>query len=178
MNDMTTTKIPAIGEPFGGGFFGGLHYPAGIRKGLIVGPKALCQAPRALIWGERGVKTGATSLFDGMANTRALGEASPAAKFCLDCRAGGEDDWHLPALDQLSVLRANCMPKAGRIPEQSIAEVFKEGGPEAFDTDDWYWSSTEWSAGYAWVQDFGYGNQYDLAKNLTCRVRAVRECLL
>ena len=42
-------------------------------------------------------------------------------------------------------------------------------------TDDVYWSSSEDDAGYAWLQDFGNGIQYDSGeKYYSLRVRAVR----
>jgi len=171
---MNDTKIPAIGEPFGGGFFAGLYYENGIRHALIVAPKAEGQAG-SLKWGERG-ETGARSLIDGLANTRALGDDHPAAKFCRDLRIGGFDDWHLPAIDQMSVLRANLTPEDDHVPAQTTAEAFKEGGTEAFDISEWYWTSTEWSGGYAWVQDFSYGYQTTSVKDWSLRVRAIRKC--
>jgi hypothetical protein len=180
MNDMTSTTIaiPAIGEPFGGGFFAGLYYEHGIRHALIVAPKAEGQAQAKLEWGSRGKQTEARSLIDGLANTRALNDDYPAAKFCRDLRIGGFDDWHLPALEQMSVLRANLTPEDDHVPVQTTAEAFKEGGPEAFDLDAWYWTSTEWSAGYAWVQTFYFGYQSYDVKYWSCRVRAVRKCPL
>jgi len=170
---MNDTKIPAIGEPFGGGFFAGLYYENGVRHALIVAPKAEGQAD-SLEWGVRG-ETEARSLIDGLANTRALGDDHPAARFCRDLRIGGFDDWHLPALDQMSVLRANLTPEDDHVPEQTAADAFKEGGDEAFDIDGWYWTSTEWSSGYAWVQLF-YGFQSYHGKVWSLRVRAVRKC--
>ncbi|MBF0247699.1 MAG: DUF1566 domain-containing protein [Alphaproteobacteria bacterium] len=171
---MNATKIPAIGEPFGGGFFAGLYYENGVRHALIVAPKVEGQAD-SLKWGERG-ETEARSLIDGLANTHALGDDHPAAKFCRDLRIGGFDDWHLPALDQMSVLRANLTPEDDHVPVQTVAEVFKGGGSEAFDIDELYWTSTEWSSGVAWVQYFSYGNQLSLDKDWSLRGRAVRKC--
>lgn len=170
---MQETDIPAIGAPFQGGFFAGLYYENDTRHALIVAPKAEGEADD-LTWGDRG-ETDARSLIDGLANTRALGDAHPAAKFCRDLRIGGFNDWHLPALEQMSVLRANLTPENDHVPVQTTAEAFKEGGPEAFDTDDWYWTSTEWPAGYAWVQGFDYGTQGYTNKDWSRRVRAVRK---
>ena len=175
---MTNTSIPAIGSPFRGGFFAGLYVENGIQLALIVAPKAEGQAPGKLAWGEYGEATTARSLIDGLANTAALDDSHPAAKFCRDLRIGGFDDWHLPALDQMSVLRANLTPEDDHVPAQTTADAFKEGGPEAFDIDDWYWTSTEWSPGYAWFQRFRYGGQFYYAKDWSCRVRAVRKCPL
>src|SRR3546814_1158492 len=60
----------------------------------------------------------------------------------------------------MSVQRANFTPEDDHIPEQTTAEAFKLGGPEAFDIDDWYWTSTECTSGYAWVQGFDSGTQH------------------
>src|SRR3546814_224919 len=145
---------------------------------LIVPPKAIGQSTIKLPYGAARKIVGARSLIDGLANTRALGDASPAAKYCLDLRIGGLDDWHLPALDQMSVQRANFTPEDDHIPEQTTAEAFKLGGPEAFDIDDWYWTSTECTSGYAWVQGFDSGTQHYFGEDWSCRVRAVRKCPL
>src|SRR3546814_12766966 len=95
---------------------------------LISPPKAFGQSTMKLPYGAARKIVGARSLIDGLANTRALGDASPAAKYCLDLRIGGLDDWHLPALDQMSVQRANFTPEDDHIPEQTTAEAFKQIG--------------------------------------------------
>ncbi len=168
VDDIPVTQIPAIGDAFGGGFFAGLYYENGTRMALIVAPKAEGQAPEDLEWGGRGKKTEARSLVDGLANTRALGDAHPAAKFCRDLRIGGHDDWHLPALDQMSVLRANMTPEDDHVPVQTTAEAFKQGGPEAFDTEEAYWTSTECTPGYAWCQAFLNGTQASTPRTGAC----------
>ena len=40
--------------------------------------------------------------------------------------------------------------------------------------NDYYWSSTESSSNYAWLQDFKYGNQSNYNKYTKCNVRAVK----
>ncbi|MEW5728466.1 MAG: DUF1566 domain-containing protein [Pseudomonadota bacterium] len=172
-----TTTLPAIGAPFQGGYFAGVYLENGALMALIVAPKAEGEA-ESLEWGPSG-KTAARSLIDGLANSDAINDdAHPAAKFCRDLRIGGFDDWHLPALDQMSVLRANLTPEDDHVPEQTSAEAFREGGPEAFETDDWYWTSTEWGSGSAWVQYFRNGFQTSHSKDWSARVRAVRKCPL
>jgi len=168
--------LPAIGAPFGGGFFGGLH-PTEPGIAIIVAPKAEGEA-ESLTWGPGG-KTAARSLTDGLANSEALNDESyPAAHFCRSLRIGGHDDWYLPALDEMTVLRRNLTPEDDHVPEQTTAEAFREGGPEAFEIDDCYWTSTEWGSGSAWVQYFYYGGQYLNLKDWSARVRAVRKCPL
>ncbi|BAE49262.1 DUF1566 domain-containing protein [Paramagnetospirillum magneticum] len=169
-----TGTLPAIGAPFGGGYFAGIYLEYGALMALIVAPKDEGEA-ESLEWGPSG-KTDARSLIDGLANSEAINDgAHPAAQFCRSLRIGGFDDWHLPALDQMTVLRANLTPENDHVPEQTSAEAFKEGGSEAFEIDDCYWTSTEWGSGSAWVQRFGYGNQDGHGKGWSARVRAVRK---
>ena len=175
---MITPEIPTIiGMPFGAGFFAGTYLDHGRLAVLIVAPKAEGEA-EDIVWGEDGTETAARSLIDGQANTRALVEGDhPAAKFCAARRIGGFDDWHLPALDQMTVLRANLMPDAGYIPAQTTAEAFKDGAPEAFEQDA-YWTSTEFSTASARVQGFNHGGQGVYGKTDSFRCRAVRKILI
>ena len=177
MTHISTITLPEIGAPFEGGFFAGTYLENGCLTALVVAPKAEGEA-EDMEWGGYGKGTAARSLIDGLANTRAIADDNhPAAKFCADLRIGGFDDWHLPALDQMTVLRANLMPDSGYVPAQTTAEAFKDEGAEAFD-QEWYWSSTEFSANYAWMQDFGYGYQDGGGKGNSCRCRAVRKILI
>ncbi|WP_316980009.1 Lcl domain-containing protein [Shumkonia mesophila] len=178
MNQVSTkTSLPAIGDAFGGGFFAGTYLENGALHALIVAPKAEGEAEE-MEWGAGG-ETAARSLTDGLANSDAINDDKhPAARFCRSLAIGGFTDWHLPALDQMSVLRANLTPENDHVPVQTTAETFQEGGPEAFEIDDAYWSSTEWSAGFAWSQFFDDGTQDGSLKGWRCRVRAVRKCPL
>ena len=171
------TTLPAIGTPFGGGYFAGSYLENGALMALIVAPKDEGEAD-SLTWGPRE-GTSARSLIDGLANSEAINDdAHPASQFCRNLRIGGFDDWHLPALDQMTVLRTNLTPEDDHVPEQTSAEAFKDGGPEAFETDDCYWTSTEWGSGSAWVQCFYHGGQRNDVKDWSARVRAVRKCSL
>ena len=59
-------------------------------------------------------------------------------------------------------------------PPQTTALLFQAGGGEAF-ADSWYWSSSEFSSDFSWLQYFGDGQQYDDIKGGLLRVRAVRK---
>jgi len=165
--------LPAIGTPMAGGFFGGVS-----RDGtwIIVSDKAEGEA--ALAWKTSNTASpSARSLYDGLANTRAIADAEhPAARFCADCRAGGMDDWQLGSPDDMTVVARNLMPRAGVNPDQTIAEAFKAGGAQAFEQEG-YWTSAEYNAAYAWLQDFGYGYQTYSDMDCKFRVRAVRKIL-
>lgn len=171
-------RLPAIGAPFQGGFYAGKFFGAdGKPYALIVAPKAGGETECAFKT-ERSADPGARSLRDGLANSEAMNDAAhPAAKFCRALAIGGFRDWYLPSRHEAALLAETLMPGGGYVPEQTTAEAFREGGPEAF-SRAWYWTSTEWSAGYAWYQDFDGGTQGYDGKDWSSRVRAVRKCPL
>ena len=70
------------------------------------------------------------------------------------CEALGED-WRLPTKEELN-------------------EMYKKRDVVGGFAFYYYWSSTEYDYGNAWIQYFSNGNQYDYYKNNTNNVRAVR----
>jgi len=154
------TTVPAIGAPWPaqGGIYAGITRDAqsGNHFHLIVStdPAGSFDAT----WGGAGTEVaGASDRWDGVANTRALLAATtdhPAAQRCAALTIDGHADWYLPAQRELTVCLVNV--------------------PELFETDDWYWSSTQYSRHYAWFQFFGYGFQDYGDKGYEAHVRAVR----
>lgn len=67
------------------------------------------------------------------------------------------DDWFLPSKDELNLMYINL----------------REQGIGGF-ADGLYWSSSEYDAGNAWLQNFLNGNQSYYGKHVTTGVRAVR----
>ena len=66
-------------------------------------------------------------------------------------------------------------------PTRTTVTTFRSGGVEAFDTDTYYWTSTEYSSGTsdALFQDFNDGNQLYYNKPYTGnKVRAVRRVVI
>ena len=68
-------------------------------------------------------------------------------------------------------------------PAQTAATAFRTGGTEAYEFGSVrYWSSSDYSAPYAWRQGWGSpnpGRQFnDVGKSNTARVRAVRRCVI
>jgi hypothetical protein len=112
------------------------------------------------------IKTGATAtaIGTGKANTQKIvdiqGNGSYAAKLCSDLtQGGGYSDWFLPSSYELNLMYTNlCLKGIGSF------------GP------GYYWSSSEFDADHAWIQNFGSGYQgyYDVVKVDALRVRAVR----
>jgi hypothetical protein len=190
--------LPAIGEAFGGGFYAGQISTAGngiADYNLIVGPVASAQS--TLQWKTANTTTaGTSSVIDGPANSTAMNNAShPAAQFCEGLTIGGFSDWYSPALNELEVcyynlkptttsnqttfgINANAVPARASTytvgnPAQTTATDFKSTGAEDFATN-YYWSSTQQSASFAWSIDFNNGSQYDGYKTNSERVRAIR----
>ena len=107
------------------------------------------------------VVTGATgtAIGTGQDNTTAIvtiqGAGSYAAQLCNDLTVGGYNDWFLPSKYELNKLYINRVGVGG----------FADG---------YYWSSSEYYAGYAWYQFFGDGFQGSGNEDYNARVRAVR----
>ena len=133
--------LPALGDPFLGGFFGGLDIDH--ENVIIFAPKASGQV--------------ADNWKDALA-------------FCRALTIGGFTDWSAPDRDDAYLLNKRFNPRL------TTVEAFMEGNPEAFDRE-WHWTSTqsEFTAVYAWFQDFGTGYQLSDGKVLEYPVRAVRK---
>lgn len=78
-----------------------------------------------------------------------------AKKACSDFRENGYSDWFLPSTEELNQLYLNRRAVGGFSP-------------------DFYWSSTEGGADYAWNNNFDNGNQNGYSKHHEWRVRPVR----
>ncbi|WP_192985680.1 DUF1566 domain-containing protein [Pseudomonas sp. EggHat1] len=190
-------ELPAIGSAFQGGFFAGLLNIDGQLHGLIVAPKAAGELEEAR-WGEYGNDiAGATSVYDGLANTQAMAEVgSDLAKWALELEIDSFTDWYLPSRDELEILYRQFKPTtetnyqygrhgenssavpitqhySAEAPAQTSHEAFQEGAEQAFE-DAWYWSSTQYSPYNAWYQDFAGGSQLSHHKDSELRARAVR----
>ena len=100
---------------------------------------------------------GACCQLDGPGNTAALlatGQAHPAAAWAVAHTADGHADFHLPSRNDLL-----------------MAYIY---APKHFSKDDWYWSSTQGSRSYAFVQGFEGGSSDWSGKGSEHRVRAFR----
>ncbi|MGH8129092.1 MAG: DUF1566 domain-containing protein [Gammaproteobacteria bacterium] len=186
---------PAIGSQLHGGFVGGTLMIKDKPHLLIVAPKADGEH-EPIEYGPYGkLVRGANSFNDGRANTLAMARAgSDMAKWAVGLRIGGFKDWAIPARDQLERLyrafkptkesnykrcgdNPSAIPPAypyeDKSPKQTALRLFKAGAAEAF-ADNWYWSSTQYSAYSAWCQYFDHGCQGWGYEDGNGRVRAVR----
>lgn len=114
-----------------------------------------------LEWGAYGKdEPGAKCRRDGLANTLALVASEhthPAAEAVAKLQINGFTDWYLGSQAEMDLLTANA--------------------PELLVEGDWYWTSTQYSAGYAWVQDAdGDASIYD--KDSEFKARAFRRLLI
>lgn len=156
-------EIPRLGAIWPGQ--GGIY--AGMLRGLngapdfhLIVPTDPAGAHDAITWGGAGHREAdAESDIDGPANTKALTTSAidhPAAQWAAALTIDGHTDWYLPARHELRL----CFLTV----------------PELFETDDYYWTSTQYAGtSYdAWVQDFEDGFQSGNHKTNEYRARAVR----
>ncbi len=104
---------------------------------------------------------GAGDHCDGLANTRALiadGTEHPAALWASELSVGCDSDFYLPAHNELMLMWI-CVP-------------------QLFDKQGWYWTSTQDSPDYAWVQVFEGGDSRIYYKGYEFRAVAVRRLAL
>jgi hypothetical protein len=200
-----------IGLEAEGGFFAGLisHTANSVpTHALIVAPRATGASGTSYTlttnyqWQSTTSTTGATSPFDGAANT-ALMTNSPAADFCTGLTINGFSDWYLPARYELDIAYENLKPTTASnstssginpysVPERTVnrtagdpaqtsVSAFQSTGSEPF-VDGGHWSSTEDSAVVAIGQQFNDGQRNDGLftgfKNDVNRVRAFRKLAL
>jgi len=198
---------PAIGDSYEGGYFAGYisHTADGVAThALIVAPAATGATGTGYTlttkkqWQSSSSTTGATSTYDGDANT-ALMTSSPAADFCTGLTIGVYSDWYLPARYELDIAYENLKPttatnntswginpysvpertvnRTAGVPAQTSVAAFQAGGGESFVASN-HWSSTESGATNAWELKFSDGDQGNSPKNGTTRVRAFRKVAL
>ena len=191
-----TERRFAIGFETEGGYFAGIININGQKFGIVVSPKeGDLDDQQWGPWKNRTAIEGANSFFDGQANTQAMAEAgSELAKAIQALNINGHTDWYLPARDELELVYRTLKPTTDENwrlrgdnpssvpvgyaysidePAQTTTPEFQEDGEQALERA-WYWTSTQYSANGAWMQDFVDGVQdYDLKIN-AFRARAVR----
>ena len=194
---MNQSALPSIGAPFEGGFYGGVVRVADQLFAIAWAPKAFGETTGYWLDSYEPVH-GADSCSDSVANTLAMAEAgSPIAKWALGLLIDDHKDWVIPSRDVLELAYRHLKPgtyetacsfrdgdnpsslpagypytEATPIVQTSVA-AFQKGASEAFE-EAWYWSSTQYSADGAWVQNFSNGCQGHDDKKYAGRARAVR----
>jgi len=142
------------------------HYleaaPANWNGGAADSTLVWSNTPSQLVKDATGEET-APDIGAGRKNTALMlkqDATAPAAKVCKDYTGGGKSDWFLPSQCELFEL--------WRL--YSVKGYGSYGGLMG----SYYWSSSEDSASYAWLQGFGDGGQGLNHKANTFSVRAVR----
>ncbi len=148
LSQIPESQLPELGQPLAGGILAAVGYRQnGTKYALVTACKETGESKKRVSW-------------------------NAAQEFC----AALGDGWKPPSLENATILRANCMPGTYiDFPAQTLIDAFKEGGPEAFETDLPYWTRDQASADGAWVQGFYYGGQLFSDKGNQWRARAVRE---
>jgi len=100
---------PEIGDSMEGGYLAGtMRYTDGDYY-LILAPKAAEVNMKFKTTATNDA--GTSSLYDGLANTNAVNDAThPAAQYCRSYAGGGFNDWYLPARDELELCLRNFKP--------------------------------------------------------------------
>ncbi len=148
--------ITTIGSNYAGGI---VFYVDGTgQHGLVCAPSDQGHFQ----WGCSGRDIGETSnaLGTGQWNTALILGCSQrpiAASVCNDLVLNGYSDWYLPSLGELLLMYSNLR-------NQGI------GGFSSY----WYWSSSQYNFGTAWVKDFSDGAGANSGKSSYSQVRAVR----
>ena len=160
----------AIGQTYQGGIIFYLD-PSGCH-GLISAPSdqstGIGTVWSNVLYPQYGTSNG---LFEGKYNTEIItlsqGVTTPAATICFTTSLGGFYDWYLPSIEELNKMFQN-------IGQGNALGLGNVGGFLG-----WYWSSSDFDGGRAWLQGFGTSpgtaiiQGYDL-KTYTHSVRAIR----
>ncbi len=155
-----------VGSFIQGGFFAGLVNIRGTTKAIIVAPKA--QGEYVGKWANSGgLIDGAMCQMDGQQNTQDMIAAGVDLGLWVQAlNVNGLSDWHIPSKDEQDIICRAFGPK-------TQFERFMEGGVEAFDKAC-YWTSTQVSDSFAWIQHFRNGDQLNGWKDTSSSARAVR----
>jgi hypothetical protein len=167
-----TGFIHYIGEYFGGGVIFHLWKDStGAEHGLIVEKTNLSNSQ---VWSNISSLIGlsAQSSWDGLNNSIAIvnqpGHTSSAAKLCLDLVSGGQNDWYLPSIDELSLMWHNRFAINKTLSTINGASII----PQQFNG---YWSSTEHQSGImSWDFISDEGRIMVHGKSSQLPVRAIR----
>ena len=161
-----------IGEyvPSEGGIIFHRYLEAGFQNYLVI---PIVDQSISQIWSNIDsvlIGPSAQSTWDGLSNSNAIvgqvGHTNSAAQLCLNLVTGGQSDWYLPSVDELSLLWHNRFNV-----NKSLSTIL---GSDLFTPQTTYWSSTEsnYMDGYHFFFYYGFASaEY---KGTTNYVRAVR----
>jgi hypothetical protein len=139
-----------IGELFGGGIIYHLWKDSlGVEHGLIVDLTYLATS----YWSNESTAVGvsAESKWNGLSNSNAIvaqaGHLGSAAAICLNSTNGGQSDWYLPSIHELTLLFNNYY--------QVSVSLSQIPGADVIPNFQYHWTSTE-DNGNVLILYFGY----------------------
>lgn len=107
--------------------------------------------------------------------------AQPGERYAGIAFVDGAPSHHLFLLDAKSDKKMNwdaadawAKGVGGELPTRFESALLYANLRDQFDTNNWHWTATQFSAGSAWVQGFGNGSQDTSDKSLEFLARAVR----
>lgn len=160
-NQVSFTAVYAVGDSGFGGIIFSISGTYPDQHGYVA---ASSDQSTYAYWGCNGTNiSGATgtAVGTGSTNTTAIDAACTtpgiAADLCANLSLNGYDDWFLPSKDELNLMFTNL----------------KQNGIGSF-VSTYYWSSSQFSSGFAWRQYFYDGLQEYKSKNSYFYVRAAR----
>lgn len=159
-----------VGEYFGGGVVYHVWKDTmGIEHGLIVATTDIATG----FWSNvntASVGISAQSSWDGLSNCNAVvsqpSHAASGAQLCLNLISGGQSDWYLPSVDELSYMWHNRFHI-----NKTLSWV---GGSTPLTLDGILWSSTEYDPTSAFAYYFQFGYPFADSKTSNRLVRPVR----
>jgi hypothetical protein len=171
-----------IGEVFGGGIIFHLWKDAqGVEHGLIIDKTYLSTGyvwSNMSTWNAPGIGAAAESRWNGLGNSNAIvaqvGHTTSAAALCLNSTNGGQNDWYLPSIEELSLIYNKYY-----IISRALSQI--PGASQLQDSK--HWSSSELSFPLSPISnqvqvaysDFAQGDVYNYEyKNQLFYVRAIR----
>lgn len=183
----TPSKIPAVGDNYGGGFFVGQLTISGLVYNIIVSPKATGQPAAVGRYKTDTVAfTGATSTNDGILirnNMIAAGIANfPMQQFCVNLSIGGYTDWYLPTKDEMEIAYRAMKPTTAvnvttsgkntssippttafqttTVPAQTPISIFRSGQAQSFISDYYACATTGTAASQFYLKRMTTGADY------------------
>ncbi len=153
-------KKMQIGQTYGGGI---IFYVDETGEHGLIASIDNGESKRAQ-WGCTGTEVGETEsgIGTGKENTkkiivacRTASTSGIAARLCNQATIDGYNDWFLPSKEELNLLYEN----------KEIIGGYEHG---------YYWSSSEFSADFAWYQHFDFGFQDYLKKDFSYYYRPIR----
>lgn len=195
---LSAAAVPALGDAFQGGFYGGmLDYPTIGRQAIIMAPQS-SEVNRSWYTSSSHSPILTASGINGLADTQAAiatGDAGfSAAAYAASYAGGGFTDWAVPARYELELLYYNfkpttdgngggeggnpySVPPRGTYtsgdPARTSLAAYQEGGAQAFDPDFAYLTSTE-DASFHYAIDFFEGLRISASATLSARLRLIR----